>query len=392
MSGKKKILFCITKGNFGGAQKYVYDLAISIPKDNFETLVACGTKDGTVLIKKLTEKNIRTIKLESSEREISIKNDLKTIRELIRIIKQEKPNIVHLNSSKIGVIGSLAVLYFKILNIFSFITHVSYLVPRCIFTAHNWAFNEKNRSFPSRAIYFLGHWVTVLLCSKVITVSEKTKRDISFLPFVKDKISVIHNGITPAHFAPKLELATIFGETKGKVILFSISELHPNKGIDIAIRGLSLLPRNILEKILYFVAGSGEQREALLDLARKLEVSQFVRFLGFIEDASKYIKEADIFILPSKNEAFPYVILEAGCAGVPIIATSVGGVPEVIKDMKNGILIHPNNPKEMAEAIMYLLNHTDKQREFGEEIKKTVINFFSLDKMLSETLKIYESI
>ena len=94
--------------------------------------------------------------------------------------------------------------------------------------------------------------------------------------------------------------------------------------------------------------------------------------------------------MPSRTEAFPYAILEAGMAGLAIIATSVGGIPEVIKDMQNGILVHPCNPKEIAEAILYLLNHPDKQKEFGSEIKKLFQTFFSLEKMISETNHLYQ--
>ena len=120
-----------------------------------------------------------------------------------------------------------------------------------------------------------------------------------------------------------------------------------------------------------------------------MNITEIVRFLGFIPDAKKLLSGADTFLLPSRTEAFPYAILEAGMAGLSIIATSVGGVPEVIHDMQNGILVHPRNPKEIAEAILYLLDHSEKQKEFGKEIKKTISNFFSLDKMLSETMTLY---
>jgi glycosyltransferase involved in cell wall biosynthesis len=107
-------------------------------------------------------------------------------------------------------------------------------------------------------------------------------------------------------------------------------------------------------------------------------------------EAKKLLSGSDIFLLPSRTEAFPYVILEAGMAGLPIIATNVGGIPEVIHDMQNGILVHPRNSKEIAEAILYLLDHPKKQKEFGAEIHKTISNFFSLEKMLKETITLYQ--
>lgn len=385
MQEKKKILYVITKGNFGGAQKYVYDLATNLPKDKFEVSVACG--QGELLIERLKDLNIRTIQIEGLEREINIKKDFKTFKDLIKIIKEERPNVVHFNSSKIGLLGSLVVLYFKILNLF----RTSNFEFRALFTSHGWAFNEQNRSTLSKIIFYLGHYLTVLICDKTVAVSEKTKRDISFLPFIKNKIAVIHNGINNFETLPKDEARLILASKENeKIILFSLSELHNNKGIDIAIKALSLLPRVAREKIIYTIAGDGEERENLQKFVSSLGINESVRFLGFVADAKKLLSGADIFLFPSRTENLPFSILEAGNAGLPIISTSVGGIPEVIRDMQNGILVHAKNPKEIAEAILYCLDHPEKQKEFGQEIKKTVSNFFSLEKMLEETEKIYK--
>jgi len=386
MEEKKKILYVITKGNFGGAQRYVYDLATSLPKDKFEVLVACGINDGDALPRKLTEQNIKTISLENSEREINLKKDFKTFKDLIKIFREERPNVVHFNSSKIGLLGALVVLYFKILNLFQ----ISDFKFRALFTSHGWAFNEQKRSTFSKIIFYLGHYLTVLICDKTIAVSDKTRRDISFLPFIENKISVIHNGINYFEVLPRDEARLILASKENeKIILFSLSELHNNKGVDIALKALSLLPKEVRDKIIYTVAGDGEERENLQKFISELGINESVRFLGFVPDAKKLLSGADIFLFPSRTENLPYALLEAGVAELPIIATSVGGIPEVIRDMQNGILIHPRNPKEIAEAILYILDHPEKQKEFGGEIKKTVSNFFSLDKMISETLKIY---
>lgn len=375
----------VTKGNFGGAQRYVYDLATNLPPDKFEVIVACG--EGDLLIERLKDLNIRTIRIEGLEREIKVSKDFKVLKNLIKIIREERPDVVHLNSSKIGLWGSLAILYLKIVN--------SKLKIWAVFTAHGWAFNEKSRSAFSRFIYYLGHYLTTLICDATIAVSEKAKRDIDWLPFIKNKIKVVYNGIPDFEtLAPKGAREILVGKNPKSnseaIIIFSISELNKNKGIDVALRALSLLSKEVKEKIIYVVAGAGEEKENLRKLVAELNLTGMVRFLGFVSDAKKLLAGADLFLLPSRTEAFPYVILEAGLMGLPIVATCVGGIPEVIKDMQNGILVHPTNPKEIAEAILYLLDHSDRQREFGEEIKKTVSNFFSLEKMLLETIKLYQ--
>ncbi len=387
MLTKKKILYIITKGNFGGAQKYVYDLATNLPKDKFDVVVACGNKDGYVLFEKLTEKNIRTIILESSEREINLKNDFKTFKELLKLIRKEKPDTVHLNSSKIGFLGSLVAFYINLNN--------NYPKPKIIFTSHGWAFNEQNRSAIAKFIFYIAHYFTIIFCDATIAVSEKTKQDIDFLPFIKDKIKVIYNGLENFETLLTQESREILTDknpstSSRQAILFSLSELHNNKGIDVALKAISLLPDDKKENIIYCIAGEGEEKQNLEKLANDLGIKTLVRFLGFVKDGKKLLSGATIFLLPSRTENLPFAILEAGLIGLPIIATSVGGIPEVIRDMQNGILIHPRNPKEIAEAIMYYLDHPEKQKEFGEEIKKTVTNFFSLQKMLEETIRLYQ--
>lgn len=380
MQEKKKILYVITKGNFGGAQKYVYDLATNLPKDKFEVIVAYG--EGEELPKLLKEKEIRTIQINKLVREIKVLDEFKVCKELIGLIRSERPDVIHLNSSKIGGVGTVAGRIASLLE--------KKYTPKIIFTAHNWGFNDNNRSSFEKIFYYLSHWVTAILCHQIIAVSEKTKKDVSLFPFIKDKITVIYNGISEFETLSKEKARGILvHKDSEKVIVFSISELHKNKGVDVALKAISLLPKETKQKIIYSIAGNGEEKDNLNKLASELNITEIVRFLGFIPDAKKLLSGADTFLLPSRTEAFPYAILEAGMAGLSIIATSVGGVPEVIHDMQNGILVHPRNPKEIAEAILYLLDHSEKQKEFGKEIKKTISNFFSLDKMLSETMTLY---
>lgn len=381
MQEKKKILFVITKGNFGGAQRYVYDLATNLPKEKFEAVVACG--EGEILPNLLNEKNIRVVRINKLVREVGFFDEFKVCKELIDLVRLEKPDAVHLNSSKAGGVGAVA-------GMVATWFEKNYS-PKVIFTAHNWGFNDVNRSLFEKAFYFVSHWITIMLCHKVVTVSAKTKRDVERMPFVKEKIEIIYNGISNFDLRPKEESRkTIAGADSEKTIIFSVSELHKNKGVDVALRAISLLPSKIREKIIYCIAGDGEEKKNLEKLTDELGISDSIKFLGYVPDAKKLFSGADVFLLPSRTEAFPYAVLEAGLTGVPTIATSVGGVPEIIRDMQNGILVHSENSKEIAEAVMYLLDRPEKKKEFGEEIKKTITNFFSLDKMLEETVRLYQ--
>lgn len=388
MQHKKKILYTITKGNFGGAQRYVYDLATRLPKTKYDVVVACGPavaeamagKEG--LKERLEEKEIRVIKLASSQRDISISKDIKTFFDIWKMVRKEKPDILHLNSSKIGSLGSLASFCFKLLAPSSKL--------KTIFTSHGWAFNEE-RGLTSKFLILLLHWITIILSHQTIAVSNKTKEDISWMPFIGGKIKTIHNGISDFEKIDRTEARQVLAKNKPeKIIIYSVSELHQNKGLDVGIKGISLLPEEIKSKVLYCIAGNGEEKESLEKLVKELKLENQVRFLGFLSNAKNILSGADIFLFPSRIENLPLAVLEAGLAELPVIATNVGGVPEIIEDMKNGILVPSQNPKEIKEAILYMLEHPEKQVEFGQKLKKTVSSLFSLKKMLKETTKLYQ--
>ncbi len=379
MERNKKVLFMITKGNFGGAQRYVFDLATSLPKQGFDVVVACGP--GETLKDLLNKNGIKVIDILSSQRDISIKKDLGLFIEVKNIIQNEKPDILHLNSSKIGAVGAIIGRICK--------------VPKIIFTGHGWASNEDRNIF-SKTLFFVIHYITILCSHVTIVVSKKLQKDIGWMPFISSKIKVVNNGIAPfktlTKKTAKAELLINGTEADAKkTVIVSISELTNNKGIDIALKGIAALSKDERGAVLYRICGKGEEHERLQSLTRELGIEAQVKFLGFVNNAKGVLSAADIFLLPSRTEAFPYVILEAGYAGAPIISACVGGIPEVITDMKNGILVHPKNPKEIAEAISYLLRHKDKQRLFGSEIKKTITDNFTLDRMVSNTVSVYLS-
>ena len=179
-TAKIKLMLLITKGYWGGAQRYVYDLASNLPKEKYEVIVVVG--EGDDLADKLKADNIRVIKLPTLKRNnIGLLSDWQTLFTLIKLFRTETPDIIHLNSSKIGGLGALAGRIARIKKI--------------IFTAHGWAFNEK-RSIFTRAIILFFHWLTIVLTHTTITVSHIQKNQIKFLPFIQSKLTTIHNGIT----------------------------------------------------------------------------------------------------------------------------------------------------------------------------------------------------
>jgi glycosyltransferase involved in cell wall biosynthesis len=343
-------------------------------KVDYEVVVLCG--EGETLPKKLEDAQIRVIKLKSMQRDISIFKELKSFVELYKIFKQEKPDIIHLNSSKMGGAGAFVGRLTGVKNI--------------IFTAHGFAFNE-DRFFISKKVLLVFHWLSILLTHKTVIVSDKTMKDIDYLPFMKNKLVKIYNGIdTGLDYYDKDEATRFLLKDKnvstvGKTILLSIGELHKNKGYDLFIPAL----KKVEKDFIYLIIGEGEERNNIAMLIKDNELRDKVFLLGRIENAYKYIKAADVFVLPSRTEAFPYVLLESGLAGACVLASSVGGISEVVEDDYNGVLFDVNNENDIVHKVNMLMKDKVMRESFGKLVQEKVMREFGLDGMVGGTEEVY---
>lgn len=382
-----KILYIITKSNFGGAQRYVYDLATSLSKRDFDVVVALGG-DG-VLRQKLEKENIRTIILSSLQRDISIAKEILTFFAFLKTLYAEQPNIVHLNSSKAGGLGAFAV---RVYNASKPRAQRS----KIIFTAHGWAFNEERPWFQKKSILFF-HWLTILLSHVTIAVSMSAKRQVSDMLFVENRITVIPNGVEEsptldresARRALLRRAETLSKDTPETILVGTVAELHKTKGLTHMVEAMRLLSQRPVP-IKYIIAGNGEEMETLRALIGKHGLEDRVFLLGFVPDASLYLSAFDIFVLPSLSEALGYALLEAGNAGVATIASNVGGIPEIIEDGRSGILVPTRSALHLANAVSTLAEDIEKRKRFGEALRTTVRERFSKGKMVQETRALYE--
>lgn len=372
-----KILYVITKSNFGGAQRYVYELATGLPRENFEAEVALG---GTGLLKtKLTEAGIPVHQIAGAARDISIFKEIQVLASLYQIFRKVKPDVVHLNSSKIGGLGAFAA---RLAG-----------VKKIIFTNHGWAFKEQRPEWQTAIIKFLS-WLTVFLSDITIVLSEREKNHASSWPLIKGKLKVIPNGLLPFELLSKEEaLRKLVGDDmflkiqEEKIrVLGTIAELTNNKGLIYAIDGLALLndPRTI-----FIVIGEGEERKNLEKAALENGISDQVFLVGSVTEARTYLSAFDFFILPSVKEGLPYAILEAGYAELPVIATHVGGIPEMITNMSEGFLISPRRPQEIKHALIYIENHPEDIKTLASNLKRKIETQYSFEGMLNSTKTLY---
>jgi glycosyltransferase involved in cell wall biosynthesis len=362
---RKKILYVITKSNWGGAQRYVYDLATNLSKDEFESVVAAG--GGGMLFKKLSQSGIRTISIPYLERNVGIAREFRAFKFLLKTFREEKPDVIHLNSAKASGLGALAG---RIAN-----------VPNIVQTVHGWSFNEE-RSFLWRTFVWIASWTAALLSHKSIMVSRHDFEQAKKMPFIISRVSCIQNAISGQTLMERDEarskLSQIQDIPKGSSSIWvgTNAELHKNKGLKYGINAIKL----VLEKnshVYWIVISDGEEKKNLVHLVKKSGLQKHIFFLGYVDNAAQYMKAFDIFMLPSVKEGLPYVLLEARAAGIPIVSTDVGGIPEVVLDT-SGIIVPPKNPEKLAEAIEVLLSHKINLEKGGEDFNVMLKNTITL--------------
>ncbi|MCR4284232.1 MAG: glycosyltransferase family 4 protein [Parcubacteria group bacterium] len=371
---KKKIIYLITKSSWGGATRYVFDLATSLPKDDFEVMVLSG--GGGILNEKLKYAGIKTVSIEKLSRDINLFAEIKVFFSLLKLFRKERPDVVHLNSSKAGGLGVLSAKIAGVRNI--------------IFTAHGWAFNE-DRPFWQKTLIKIFVWVTLLLADNIICVSEATKENIKNFPFVYRKTRVIYNGIPDFDLLEKNEARTALKNISmidlpsEAIWIGTLSELHKNKGLEYAIKAISLL-RDY--PIVFLIIGGGELKINLEEMIKKEKLEQKVILLGFIDNAKRYLKAFDIFLLSSITEAFPYSIIEAGFVGLPVVSSSVGGVRDVISS-DCGVLVKPADYNSIKIELESLLKDKEKREKLGVNLKQKIENSFSFKSMITQTTGLY---
>jgi glycosyltransferase involved in cell wall biosynthesis len=314
---KEKILFLITKATSGGAQRYVYDLATHLPKDEFEVVVAYG--EAGKLSENIAAAGIRTYQVHSMGRDVSFFADVRSFYKIWKGLRKGRPDVVHLNSSKAAALGALAA---RLCG-----------VKKILFTVHGWPFNEKRTLISRRLIYFIS-WLTAFLSHKIICVSDYDLRLGQKMPFVGSKMLRIYNGIDlNMQFGSGEKIRSAF--PPGVKITGTIGELNKNKNQEALIIDAKNNP-----DMYVAIVGEGELRTQLEEKIKEYKLEERVKLFGYLP-AAEVLKGFDVFALPSLKEGLPYVLLEAKAAGLPIVVNRVGGVGEILdaKDMSEFSLV-----------------------------------------------------
>ncbi len=386
-SSKITTLYVITKSVWAGAGKYTYDLATSLSSDKFDVHVAAGGQG--VLAQKIKQKNITYHEIESFQRDVSFFKDLSAFFEILALLFKTKPNVVHVSSSKAGGIAGAAIWAYKIFK-----------SPVTIFTAHGWAFSEPRSKIQTKLIKIFSKF-TCLFYDKIICVSEYDKQIAlknNIAP--KNKLITIQNGIKSEDYTflsrekarEKLSVnSSQLSDTGDQIWVGTIGEFTKNKGHKYLIDAVKMLHASGY-MLHVFIIGFGEGKEKLEKQIKDLKLENNVFLIDSQGNEANYLKAFDIFVLPSVKEGLPYVLLEAGLARLPVIATNVGGVSEIIENISEnsrvistGLLVKPANPQQITEAIEKLIKETELKNNLATSLWEKIYREFSFEKMLEST-------
>jgi glycosyltransferase involved in cell wall biosynthesis len=328
-------------------------------------------------IKEAEKRGVKIIPLSSLVRSIDPPRDLRAFYSLWRLMMREKPAIVHTHTSKAGILGRCAA---KLAG-----------VPAVVHTPHGHVFYGHFGPLASRFFLQVERFMA-LITDRLIALTQGERNDYMAL-WVGDpgRIVTIHSGVdVDRYMQAKVnvqEKRRSLGLNTEGLVIGTVGWLLPIKGSMYLLKAMEEVWKGYPDTSLIYV-GKGDLERELREEASRLGVSERVSFLGWRDDIPEIMHILDIFVLPSLNEGMGRVLVEAMAAGRPVIASNVGGIPDLVIQGKNGLLVPAADIKALARRIECLISDPDKRKEMGEKGRKMAIRFGS-DSMVQKIDQLY---
>jgi glycosyltransferase involved in cell wall biosynthesis len=370
-----KILHIVTLSEWGGAQHIVYLLAKYLRSEH-DISVACAP--GGLLVERLRELGIRVVEIPELCRMPHPLKDLRALWKLYRLIQAEQFDIVHTHSTKAGLLGRLAA---RLAN-----------VSMILFTAHGWAFSE-GRPWLWRWLLAQTERMPALFSTKIICVSEHDRQlALKFGVAPQEKLTVIYNGLDPSPFASltdRNELRRELELSPSERIITTVGRLAPPKDLETL---LAACERLEYPSWRLLILGDGPLRSRVARAIRTKGLRNYVTLLGERRDVPRFLKASDIFVLSSRWEGLPLVVIEAMLAGLPVVATRVGGIPELVEDGVTGLLVPPQDPRALHRALAQLLSDPELCERLGNSGQRRALERFTVERMIAQVRALYRAL
>jgi glycosyltransferase involved in cell wall biosynthesis len=365
-----RVLHVITRLDMGGSAQEALQTVLALDPQCYQVVLIKGdTAESAMISTELqrvnqqlavaSDKGVELINLPSLVRRISPWNDLRAFVLIWSIIRRYKPHIVHTHTSKAGVLGRLAAWLAR--------------VPVIIHKPHGHVFY--GHFSPSLSRFFL-HIERLLgrITDHIVALTPMEARDyLTLRVLTSDKISIIHSGVDVHRFIAGAKQRTRkrkeLGIPADSMVIGYVGWLIPIKGVTHLVNAMVRVAEKYPKSILVLVGKGDEKGEEEIKLKEQVEnlrLNDKVYFLGWRSDVDEIMGCFDIFVLPSSNEGMGRVLVEAMAAGLPVVASRVGGIPDLIKDGQNGILVPPADAIALGNGIAALLEDKAKRKRMGQ--------------------------
>jgi glycosyltransferase involved in cell wall biosynthesis len=380
--GGLRILRIFSRLNIGGPSLHVILLSSGLRPLGYETRLVVGKespREGNML-PLAAEKNVVCESMVGLGREIAPLSDLRALAGLHRLMRAWHPAIVHTHTAKAGVLGRIAARTAG--------------VPTVVHTYHGHVL----RGYFSPATTALFRWLETRLATTadaLVAVSESVKQDLVALGIAPaGRIRVIPVGLDLAHLAeglPRGRLRTEAGIPQGAPFVGMVGRLVPIKDVPTFLRAARIVAE-ALPEARFALVGDGEERPALEALCRELGLDGKATFFGWRRDLAAVYGDLDVVVNASRNEGTPVALIEALAAAKPVVATRVGGTPDVLGEGERGRLVPPGDPESLARAVLETLEGSEASRRRAQAGRDYVLKRHSSDRLVRDVDALYRDL
>lgn len=381
---KIKVLIMITRFSVGGSAPYCTILAKELSKDKYEHLLvhgSLGESDGDMSYLIENEPNIFVPEL---IRELSLKHDLKALFNLIKIIRKYKPDIVHTNTAKAGMLGRVAAKLCR--------------VPVIIHTFHGNVFQGYFSPLKTKLFIYIERFLS-LISTKIIAISKIQKEELlGFKIAPAKKIEIVKLGFNFDNVIAQADYKTDFRErfklNEDDILVGIIGRVVPIKNhkmfVDIAEKVL----KNTIKNVKFIIVGDGEERDNIQNYISQKGLESIFVFTGFTSNLKEIYKEVDIVALTSINEGTPVAIIEAMANRKIVFSTNVGGITDFIDNNQSGFYFDLNDNNGYANKLISVINSFDSKElsRVREKAYNVAMDNFSYHRLIKDIDKLYSDL
>ena len=380
MTERIRVLRVIARLNIGGPALHAVLLTERLDPGRYESTLVSGVEaphEGNYLT--LQGKSLdRVVRLRALGREIRGWRDLYALLHLTRLMRRVRPHIVHTHTAKAGTLGRLAA---RLAG-----------VPVVVHTYHGHVLHSYFPRAKTRTFLVIERWLA-RHTDRLLAVSDTVRLELlSFGIGTAEQVVTLPLGLDLGRF---LNCESLRGRVRAELGLDPetplagiVARLVPIKAHEIFLDAAARVAREV-PRSQFLVVGDGERRAELEAYARRVGLAGRVRFLGWRSDLEGIYADLDVAVLTSRNEGSPVSLIEAMAAGRAVVATRVGGVPDLVDDGVTGVLVPSGDAASLAQAIAVLLADPERRRTLGQAGRKRAYPAFSADRLVSDMDKLY---